>query len=130
MAGTVLASTIKHDVSGAATVFKDGAGTEIGQLCKAWINYTTPTTSSIQASFNHSSITRNGTGDNTLTLTIAMVSAYFCATGMGHRSNGSSNYDPNPVMAASTTNTYNIRTHDYNSDTASDSVWVCVAIHR
>lgn len=97
---------------------------------KAWVNFTTITASTVQRSFNHSSITRNGVGDTTLGLSISFPDAYFCATGMGHRSTGSLNYDPNPVLVSSTISTYNVRTHDYNSDSACDSAVVCIAINR
>jgi hypothetical protein len=97
---------------------------------KGWVNFTTATTSSIRTSYNHSSLVDNGTGDTTLNLTTAMLDVYFCLTGMGHRSTGSLNYNPNPVLTSSTVSTYGVRTHDYNSDSACDSAVVCVDIFR
>ena len=130
MAGTATISTIKHDVTGAATRFNDGSGNEIGQLVKAWVNYTTATTSSVQRSFNHSSLTDNGTGDTTLSLTTAVADAYFCATGIGCRSTGAANFDPDPKITSSTASTYNIRSHDYNSDVAADAAVIGIALFR
>ena len=101
-------------------------------LCtaKGWVNFTTASTSSIRTSYNHSSLVDNGVGDTTLNLTTAMIDAYFSISGMGHRSTGSLNYDPNPVLTSSTTTTYGTRTHDYNSDSACDSAVVCACIFR
>jgi hypothetical protein len=46
-----------------------------GQLCRAWVNFngTTASPSTIRASYNVSSVTKNGTGDYTLNFTTAMV---------------------------------------------------------
>jgi hypothetical protein len=86
MAGTVKASTIQHDVSGAATVFKDGAGTEIGQLCKAWLQVgggTSVTAGNISGSFNISSVTVNGTGDQTASFTTSVASSAYAGMTRG-----------------------------------------------
>lgn len=71
--GNVTATTIQSNSASTPTVFQDSAGTQIGTLCRAWVNFdgtTTPPT--IRASFNVSSVTRNGTGDYTVTFTNAL----------------------------------------------------------
>ena len=83
MAGTAVLSTIKHDVSGAATTFRDGAGNEIGQLCKAWINLNGVNPISTRASFNFSSVTRNAGGDYTFNFTNSMADANYSVSGTG-----------------------------------------------
>lgn len=68
MAGTVKASVIQNDVSNVAPVIRDGAGTEIGRLCRALANYNS-STQTINSSFNISSVTRNANGDCSYTFT-------------------------------------------------------------
>ena len=68
---TLAVGTIKS-VSSAAPVFQNTSGTEKGQLCKAWINFNGTGTIAIRDSFNVSSITDNGQGDYTVTMTNAM----------------------------------------------------------
>lgn len=87
MAGTVKASTIQHDVNGVATVFRDGAGTEIGQLCKAWLQVgggSSTTAGAISGSFNISSVTVNGTGDQTTSFTTSVASTAYSALTTGN----------------------------------------------
>jgi hypothetical protein len=53
------------------------------QLCQAWVNFngTTTTPSTIRASFNVSSVTRNSTGDYTVNFTNALADANYCVVG-------------------------------------------------
>ena len=62
-----------------------GAATQSLQqgLAKAWVNFTSQTTTSVRDSFNHSSITDNGTGDASITITSAMANTNFTHLGMG-----------------------------------------------
>jgi hypothetical protein len=62
-------------------VFKDGNGTAIGTLCRAWVNFNGTGTVAIRASFNVSSITDNGTGDYTVNFTNAMPDANYTWVG-------------------------------------------------
>ena len=116
MAGTATISTIKHDVTGAATTFKDGAGNEIGQLCKNWssIDGSTP---AIRASFNVSSISRTATGCYSITMTNALSDTNYSAlvskqnpTGTNITDVGMFNYIPVSAVAtlAPTTTVYGI----------------------
>ena len=81
MAGTVLASTIKHDVSGAATTFRDGGGNEIGRLNRSFASFNQNTTT-VLASFNISSVNYFATGRTTFTFAAAFSDSYYSATGM------------------------------------------------
>lgn len=73
MAGTLTASIIKNDTT-SPPVFQNSAGTEIGTLCRAWVNFDgTTSPGTIRASYNVSSVTRNGTGQYTVNFTNAMV---------------------------------------------------------
>lgn len=67
MAGTVTASIVKND-STSPTVFQNVNGTEIGQLCRAWVSFT-GSTGVILKSFNVLTVTRNAVGDYSITFT-------------------------------------------------------------
>jgi hypothetical protein len=77
MAGTLTATTIQNDTSSPPT-FRNNS-VEIGTLCRAWVNFNGVPTVSIRASFNVSSITRNGTGDYTVNFTNALPDANYSA---------------------------------------------------
>ena len=103
MAGTVKASIIQHDVSNVATVFKDGAGTEVGQFCKAWGNFngSTPATN---ASYNISSFTRVATGYYAITMTTAQSDSNY-SIGTNHQySSGSTATDSDDLFGGWLTN--------------------------
>jgi hypothetical protein len=70
--GDLLADVVQGSTANTPPVFKDGNGTEIGTLCRAWVNFNGTGTVAIRASFNVSSITDNGTGDYTVNFTNAM----------------------------------------------------------
>lgn len=77
-------ATIKSAASATPTVFQDSAGTEVGTLCRAWVNFNgTTSPGTVRASFNVSSVTRNGTGDYTINFTTALADANFAVTGTG-----------------------------------------------
>ena len=74
MAGKITVSTI-NDSSGVLATQNGMTG-----IAKAWINYNGQT-STINNSFNVSSVTKNGTGDYTFNITTAMPSANYSAVG-------------------------------------------------
>jgi hypothetical protein len=81
MAGTMVVDTLQSSLS-TPPVFKNTSGTEVGQLCRAWINFdasTTPPT--IRTSFNISSISRLATGRFQISFTTAMPDANYVAAG-------------------------------------------------
>lgn len=80
MAGTITTSTIQNDTSSPPT-FRNNS-VEIGTLCRAWVRFNGTGTVAINASFNVSSITDNGTGDYTMNFTTAMPDANYSHSGM------------------------------------------------
>ena len=74
---TLKAANIQSTTTGAPT-FKTSAGTEIGHLCKAWVNFNGLNTVAIRDDFNVSSITDEGTGDYRVNFTNAMSNANYC----------------------------------------------------
>ena len=73
---TLAVGTIKS-ISSAAPVFQNTSGTEKGQLAKSWIAFDGSGTVSIYDSFNVSSLTDNGVGDYSITMTNAMSNANY-----------------------------------------------------
>ena len=80
--GTTNVDTIQSSTANTPVVFKDGNGTQIGTLCRAWVNFNGTGTVAIRASFNVSSITDNGTGDYTVNFTTALPDANYSVVGM------------------------------------------------
>ena len=82
MAGTIIADSveaaatsqmvIKNGISSTPPQFQDGAGTQIGTLCRVWVNFNSTGTVAIRAAFNVTSITDNGVGDYTVNFTTAL----------------------------------------------------------
>jgi hypothetical protein len=90
MAGTIIVDTINSSVASTPPVFQAN-GTQIGTLCRAWVNFNGTGTVAIRASFNVSSITDNGTGDYTVNFTTAMSDANYSITGSANPSYGLAN---------------------------------------
>ena len=79
--GTLGADVVQSSTAGTAPTFKDGNGTETGTLCRAWVSFNGTGTVAINASFNISSITDNGTGNYTLNFTTALPDANYAMSG-------------------------------------------------
>lgn len=88
MAGTLTASIIRNDTTN-PPVFQNSANTEIGTLCRAWVNFNgTTSPGTIRASFNVSSVTKNGTGDYTVNFTNALTDANYSPVMVGKEFDG------------------------------------------
>lgn len=74
---TVKTATLQNTGSG-APAFQNSSGTEIGQLCKAWVNFNGTGTVTIRDDFNVSSITDSGTGNYKVNFSTAMPNANYC----------------------------------------------------
>jgi hypothetical protein len=70
--GSLLADVVQSSATGTPPQFNDTTGTQVGTLCRAWVNFNGTGTVAIRGSFNVSSITDNGTGDYTVNFTTAM----------------------------------------------------------
>lgn len=70
----------------------------------AWMNFNGIVTTSIRASYNVSSVTRNGTGDYTMNFTNALTDANYCAVGSVNLSTFNYNlvFAPNYTSAPTT----------------------------
>jgi hypothetical protein len=107
--GSALVDVVQSSTAGAAPQFNDGNGTQTGTLCRAWVNFGYVSSAmTTRASFNVSSVTRNGTGDYTVNFTTALSDANYSAMVSGNTMSGASN-----VVAASI--------YPYNSTTISQT---------
>ena len=82
--GTLAVDTVQSSTANTPPQFNDGNGTQVGTLCRAWVNFdgtTAPPT--IKASFNVTSVTKNSTGNYTANFTNAMVDANYCLSANG-----------------------------------------------
>lgn len=120
--GNLAADAVQSSTSGAAPVFKDGAGTETGQLCRAWVSFV-GSTGAVTNSFNVSSITRSGTGSYTVNFTNTIPVGYsaVCTTRNGSIAGLSQGTLANTGFSLLTSNT---------SGTSTDSTDNGVAVFR
>ena len=78
-------TTIKSSAVNTPTVFQDSAGTQVGTLCRAWVNFNGVSGSvGINAAFNVSSVTRNSTGDYTINFTNAFVDSNYAMSAIAN----------------------------------------------
>ena len=85
---TLVTATVKSN-SSSPIAFQNSSGTEVGRMCRAWVNFNGVGTVSIRASFNVSSLTDEGQGTYTINLTNAMSDTNGCVvTGLHNSDNG------------------------------------------
>jgi hypothetical protein len=85
------------------------------QLCKAWVNFNGTLSGTIapRASYNVSSITKNGTGDYTVNFAMAMADANYTVAGSSGNLN-SSLYGVVATIYTPTTSSVRISPSTYN----------------
>jgi len=127
--GNLLADVVQSSITGTPPQFNDGAGTQTGTLCRAWVNYNGVSGSqAIRASFNISSVTYNSTGDYTLNFTNALTDANYCTVSNGSQTGA--NID-NIVPTTRTTTAARFTTFNVDSTPlARDYSVLCIAIFR
>jgi hypothetical protein len=126
---TLVTGTIKSNTAN-PPLFQNTSGTEIGTLCRAWVNFNGTGTVAIRASYNVSSITDNGAGQYTMNFATALVDANYCVTAAGRYllSNGQITILPT-FDAVGTTTAIRLITIA-GSASAADADYVNVAIFR
>ena len=77
---TLKVNTVQHNTTGFNNVvqFTDGAGTQNGTLCRAWVRFDGSGTVTINASFNVSSITDDGTGQYRVNFSSSFSDREYC----------------------------------------------------
>jgi hypothetical protein len=95
--GSVNTAVLQSFTSATPTIFRDGAGTEIGRICRAWLSWSsngrTDTSQSsgtpvVRASFNISSVTYNAVGNFTTNFTNSFSDANFCCVNSASSTGG------------------------------------------
>jgi len=72
-----LISSIVRSTTSSPITFQNSSSTEIGTLCRAWVNFDGTGSISIRANFNVSSITDVGTGQYTANITTALPNSNY-----------------------------------------------------
>ena len=124
---TVVVATVKSN-SSSPPAFQNTSGTEVGTLCRAWVNFNGTGTVAIRAQFNVSSITDNAVGDYTVNFTNALADANYAVT-QAYTPSSSATY----VAQVSTMTASSVRMGSYLNYTNGlnlDQSMVSVAIFR
>jgi hypothetical protein len=87
LTGTGASGTWGISVTGNAATVTNGVYTTSSQIIKAWVNWSSPTSPAIQASYNVSSVTYNGTGFFAVNFTSAFADAKYAVSGVPTTSN-------------------------------------------
>lgn len=118
------------------TTLSDGANATsctnaIQGSAKAWVNFNgTTSPGTIRASYNVSSVTKNGTGDYTVNLTNSLVDAnYSVVVGAGEGSAISARI-PWGYGTVPTSNSYRFLTYAYSGGSNTDVTYLSVSFFR
>lgn len=122
--GDLLADKVQSSTAGTPPAFYDGNSTQIGTLCRAWVNFNGVTTATIRASFNVSSVTRTSLGSYTVNFTTAMPDANYSVFFSGGGGNGRAwSNAAASNLTTSTAGTYSLASTFYDVDSASVAVF-------
>ena len=130
MAGTITAAVHDSGSAGVAPQFAAN-GTQIGTLCVAWVNFNGVTTATVRASFNVSSVTRNGTGDYTINFTNTLTDANYSA--LVHTDGANSNGNPpyqHATYPITSSSGFRFVVLTYNAGAFVDAAYACIAVFR
>ena len=130
---TLKVNTVQHNTSGFGNVvqFTDGAGTENGTLCRAWVNFNAQGTIAIRDDFNVSTITDNGVGNFQINFSNAMDNTNYCALMSFSAQNGTYN-EYNHVFTTTNSTTAPSTDHydilSYGQGSLRDPNYCCSAV--
>ena len=135
--GSVLTDTVQSSTSGTPPTFKDGNGTQVGTLCRAWVNFNGSGGITVNGSFNVSSVVRNGTGDYTINFTNSMPDANYSVTQSARPNTTGANtvqmrvfgYTNGNNQAPASSN-FRVGFAVQNVNNAQDCDYVCLAVFR
>lgn len=131
---TLTVATVKSN-SSSPPVFQNTSGTEIGRLCRAFVNFNGTGTVAINGQYNVSSITDNGTGDYTINFTTALADANYCPVAQvspiyGVEIGATNLFDSGSGETAGTTTAFRFTTRRGVAQVLTDIKFVCVSIFR
>lgn len=125
--GTLQPSALRGLSANTPPVFRDSAGTEIGTLCRAWVNFNGQSTVAIRSSFNVSSITDGGVGVYTVNFINPMPNTNYVIVAGSHAVATVSNRNVNINSSTmQTTNTGQLTNIENGVLTDSDVLTVAV----
>ena len=129
--GSVLTDTVQSSTANTPPQFNDGNGTQVGTLCRAWVNFNGTGTVAIRSSFNVSSITDNGTGDYTVNFTNAMPDVNYCVVSSCAEGTETPSGNNSRSLSPKTLSTTSVRVVNlFGSALASDLSYEHVAVFR
>lgn len=127
--GTLKSDVMQSSTAGTPPQFNDGNGTQVGTLCRTWVNFN-GTTSTIRASFNVGSLTKNGTGDYTVNFSNALIDANYSVAATGAQNSAGNNIsiglNPSTAKTSSAVRVYQVSA----SFSAVDSADISVSVFR
>lgn len=132
--GTLAVDTVQSSTAGTPPQFNDGNSTQVGTLCRAWVNFNGTSANPItpRANFNVSSVTKNGTGNYTLNFTNALPDANYAAVFGGGANTASSDvivqegYGASPVRSTTQLKVFSVNA----AFTYYDAAFVSVSVFR
>ena len=127
---TLKVNTVQHNTTGFNNVvqFTDGAGTENGTLCRAWVNFNGQGAVAIRADFNVNTVGDNGTGDYTVNFSNALSDANYSYSGSSGTP-GSSFTIVSGRTSAPSSGSFRMGTYTVGSSVADES-YVFISIFR
>ena len=124
--GNLLADVVQGSTAGTPPQFNDGSGTQVGTLCRAWVNFN-GSTAAIRASFNVGSITKVSTGLYTVNFTNAMPDANYSVN-----STCTGNFSDSATTSANTYAAGSVRVQSAagTNSTLYDTTYMSVSVFR
>jgi hypothetical protein len=127
--------TLKSNTANTPPVIQDANGTQVGTLCRAWVNFNGGGTVAIRGAFNVSSITDNGVGAYVVNIINSMPDTNYAVTITGRFLGGAGSTTAGGACALDTSISTTVTTIPIitvTKDTVSriDNPEVCVAIFR
>lgn len=126
---TLTVATVKSN-SSSPPVFQNTSGTEVGTLCRAWINFDGTGTVAIRAQFNVSSITDNGTGDYTLNFATAMSDTSYAVLGTNSGTTSPNRAVAHAIDTSVVAGNVRVKSFSTSSSVLTDEPRIYVAIFR
>ena len=124
--GNLNVDVVQSSTASTPTQFNDGNGTQIGTLCRAWVNFNGTSGAVIRASFKVSSVTRTGSGTYTVNFSTAFSDANYAAVGNAEYDG----YSYGGYAKGFTTTSFNIQCINPALSTYYDKAYVCYSVFR
>lgn len=134
--GTTKVDVIQSSTANVPVQFNDGNGTQVGTLCRAWVNISGSATPTIRASFNVSSVTRTAGGQYAIAFTTSLSDANYCinvSVGGGGGSNfgyAIINASNSATLVAPTTAGFTTSSINYNASANPDYPYWNISVFR